>query len=329
MKCILHIGTEKTGTTSFQGHLSKNREGFASLGGFYPESLGGVAHRLIAVYGQNFDNLDEAGRGLKIDTPEIHENFRSTLKQKFADELNANKNASVCVISSEHLHSRIKTSDEIERIRDFLSEFFDEIVVYVHLRPQVDVLISLASTQTRVGGAVTLKFFDQARADNLYYNYKDLVQAWAGAFGDQNVVCVPFSRTPDFAGKLFGDLGLDISPLGKMERINEALDVRVMAMVNALISSGKGQRIPYQVLDQLPCEMTLKLSQSDARRIQAKFRESNEAVIAMRDDLMPGDLQPTWAKYPDMGNTHILDMPCLFASSLADLVEHFTKSAET
>jgi hypothetical protein len=44
MHCILHIGLKKTGTTSIQRCLTKNRRQTARRGVLYPRCLGHVNH---------------------------------------------------------------------------------------------------------------------------------------------------------------------------------------------------------------------------------------------------------------------------------------------
>lgn len=64
MKAILHIGTEKTGTTSFQSFMHRNRDAVLARGVLYPDRLGGDNHRLIATYGLSLSTAD----GVKICT---------------------------------------------------------------------------------------------------------------------------------------------------------------------------------------------------------------------------------------------------------------------
>src|ERR1700690_4476721 len=48
--CFLHIGTEKTGTTSIQNFLSKNRPRLKKQGIIYPRSPGNQSQRDLTVY---------------------------------------------------------------------------------------------------------------------------------------------------------------------------------------------------------------------------------------------------------------------------------------
>jgi hypothetical protein len=323
MRAILHIGTEKTGTTSCQMFMHQHRQGLLAQGVLYPERLGGINHRAVASYALSMESADDylVGRGLT--TQEKLDEFYADVEAELDEQIGAHSEAHTCVLSSEHFHSRLKSIEQITRIRDLLVPCFEQIEVHVHLRPQIDVAISLASTQSRVGGRVGQSFFDQVRADRMYYNYDMLVSAWEQVFGSENVYCLPFSATPDYLGWLAARIGIDLKQFPKPERVNEALDVRVMAMVNALVDSGSKQRIDFRVLDRLPVAERLKLDEATARRIQHRFEESNRHLIARREDLNPGQLQPEWRKFPKEGNFHLLDQGCAFSTALADLVTYY------
>ena len=52
-RAILHIGTEKTGTTSIQKFLFQNRRKLLSSGTLFPESAGYISNQRLVVYGKN------------------------------------------------------------------------------------------------------------------------------------------------------------------------------------------------------------------------------------------------------------------------------------
>ena len=62
MKCILHIGTEKTGTTSLQAFLNLNREILAEQGYLFTKSTGLQNNRSLPVAAYNADRRDDFTR---------------------------------------------------------------------------------------------------------------------------------------------------------------------------------------------------------------------------------------------------------------------------
>lgn len=323
MRAILHIGTEKTGTTSFQEFCHQNREALLMQKVFYPTNLGVRNHRQIATYALDLGSGDDGLRQLNLKSEDDIEAFRDSVKRKLEEQIAQTPDAEVWILSSEHFHSRLDHRDQILRVKTLLDPLFDDIEVHLHLRPQIDVAVSLTSTQTRVGGTVRRPFFDRPKPNQLYYNYNLLVQAWEDVFGERNVHLLAFRKTPSFLGFMESHLGLDFSDMPVPARVNEAIDVRVMAMVNALVDSGSPQRIDHRVIDLLPVEEKLRPDLQTAQAVQGRFTSSNQELVARRADLNAGDLMPNWGNYPEVGNLDLLDEPCVFSKPLADLITHY------
>ncbi|WP_152613086.1 hypothetical protein [Tateyamaria sp. ANG-S1] len=323
MEAILHIGTEKTGTTSFQRYCYNNQAELMEQGIFYPAGLGGENHRFISMYGLEAENADEAMRAMNIQTASDQEKFRAKVEKTLDNQISGISSGSVALFSSEHLHSRLKDVASIGRVKSLLDQFFEKVTVVVHLRPQIDVAISLASTQARVGGSVRESFFNQMKVDNPYYNYNMLVGMWEEVFGASNIRCISFNSSPDFLSWFTKSFDLRLPKVSTDYRINEALDVQTIAMINALVDSGTGQNIDFRVLDRLPVKEKLTLSQASARRLQNAFVISNRALIDRRDDMKVGDLQPAWHKFPEKGNLEKLSERVFFAEGFAALVGYY------
>lgn len=326
MKLILHIGTEKTGTTSLQRFCHTHRAALGRRGVLWPDRLGGENHRLVSVAAMSPDRLDEFARGHGIDGAEALDGLRRTVRARLSRQIGAAKDAAFCLISSEHLHSRLGAPEEVGRVRDLARALFERVEVLVHLRPQIDVAVSLASTQSRVGGAVRRGFFDRVTPANVYYDYDRLVGMWEDAFGPGNVTCLPFRDRPDILPVIAERTGIDLSDLPAPARLNEALDVQTMAMVNALVESGQPQRIDFRVLDRLPVRDRLAPDLLTAQGVQARFVPGNQRLIARRPDLAPGQLQPDWSRYPETGNLELLDSRSGFPHALARLVAEYNSA---
>lgn len=59
MDLIIHIGTEKTGTTSIQNGLHANRDALTQAGIYLPVSLGGHNPRQLATYAMKDGRPDD------------------------------------------------------------------------------------------------------------------------------------------------------------------------------------------------------------------------------------------------------------------------------
>ncbi|MEL4896014.1 hypothetical protein [Crocosphaera sp. Alani8] len=78
MRAFLHIGTEKTGTTTIQNFLVKNREKLLSRSYLYPSFSGRSNHSSLVVLATKSDNFLDIHQLLKLNTYEI-----STIIMKF------------------------------------------------------------------------------------------------------------------------------------------------------------------------------------------------------------------------------------------------------
>ena len=326
--CVLHIGTEKTGTTSIQVGFSEGRAALDAQGVRYCRSLGVPAHRLLSVHAMNVQGADDAFQNLHIVTQQDHTQFRQRLDEAFAAEIAEFPEAKLWIISSEHLHSRLKNIDQVRRVKAFLDPHFESIEVYIHLRPQIDMAISLASTMARIGGAVTPTYFEEITPSSPYYDYLGLYSTWAEVFFEQNLRCIAFRREPDFARRLKDDYQLNLPDRVLDFRLNSALDVRVIALVNAVAHNDPKVRIPMDFLDELPVNERLSPGRGRAQEIQAQFDTDNARLIERCRDLQPGDLTPDWSRYPIEGNLELLDVPCVFEAELAQVLRRYNAALE-
>ena len=127
-KLYLHIGTEKTGTTSIQSFLDKNR-GVLSDNGFHLLACGGKKNqRAIPSYCMADDHYDDYFLDRQIDNIEKKQKFRKKIYEAFNEEMNSlGGSVHSVIISSEHFHSRLESRAEVERFKQLMSDYFSEI----------------------------------------------------------------------------------------------------------------------------------------------------------------------------------------------------------
>lgn len=179
MDLILHIGCEKTGTTSLQTFLVNNRARLSTLGYCVPESLGlgnQVKLAAAAIHGDKWDQLLRVYNG--INSAESLATFRKTLKAKLQGEISG---SSTVIISSEHLSSTLLQDSEIEWLAEFLAPLFRQIKVVVYLRRQDLFHASHYSTAVKMGVFGPLSY---PKDENIAkrYDYELLLRRWARVF---------------------------------------------------------------------------------------------------------------------------------------------------
>ena len=152
-RLILHIGSQKTGTTSIQQFLAKNREYLSTQDIYIPDYLGGNNHRYAVFLAENTGKREDAftiSSGLQ-NNDDAKKQFRKKLLEKIEYECERENNK-IWIISSEFFQSRLNTNEEVSRLKSILSDLFDEIKIICYLRDPLSTAISTWSTYVMSGG---------------------------------------------------------------------------------------------------------------------------------------------------------------------------------
>jgi hypothetical protein len=209
---VVHIGTEKTGTTTIQEFLHLNREALRKNGVAFLKSPGLKNNRKLATYCMSDNNIDDHVIELGITAESVRGEWRKNFKAELERELNElNKRIESIIISSEHFHSRLRSEAEITTLFDFLTPFFSEIKIIIYLRRQDKVAVSLYSTLIRSGGKGDI-FMKNIGKENHYYNYYNLLNKWSSVFGLANVKPRVFEKDEFIDKDLISDF-IDFSGL--------------------------------------------------------------------------------------------------------------------
>jgi hypothetical protein len=240
-KLILHIGTEKTGTSTLQKYLSENRLGLLQQGFLYPISTSGTDHYKVALAFYDAFKDDDLSKINHVYTESEWEKFRVDFLYDLKDQVKKSQ-CHTTIISCEHLHSRLLSPSEKLRIKFFFEECgFDEIRIVVYIREQVSLANSLYSTAVCYGFTGT----DIPGPDDSHINclcdHKKTIESWSSVFGLNNLIVrlydpdrqISFSTVVDFLSlfpdlnyKLFtsvteSNISLSCTGISIMRRINE------------------------------------------------------------------------------------------------------------
>lgn len=242
MKAIVHIGTEKTGTTSIQSFLYQNRRKLRKAGFHFLQCAGKTNNRALPAYCLHNDRTDDFYRNLGISTLEA----RIEHKRKFIIELEKElgglpSHIKAVVISSEHFHSRIRTEEEMDNVHELLSTYFSEIEIVCYLRDQITTCTSYYSTALKSGNPSSFAaFIERCKPKNYYFNYEEMLQNWERCFGLKALNVSLFSRAHFVNGDLLDDFTSKIDPdlVGKLNTNvqieNESLNPTGQALARAV-----------------------------------------------------------------------------------------------
>jgi len=243
-KVILHIGCEKTGTTSIQNALFLNKEVLKKEANIlYPSSLGGKNHWKLAVYSCDEDKrlARFLPRGVSISE------FRQGLREEFLQEVN-NSNADIIIISNEWLHPRIKSEAEFLRLKSLLHSISEDISVLLYIRRQDKMAKSLYSTALRAGNFKAFSFPKIINSGALpyYYDFLSIYRNWKSAFGNGQVNIRVFEKAAlyknDAVSDFFYSLNIDDAMCRKDGSHNFSINnkgVKLMRVLNRVLFISK------------------------------------------------------------------------------------------
>jgi hypothetical protein len=187
MHCILHIGLEKTGTTTIQNFLNDNRDQLYGYGYFYSKAMGEPDNRRLGVAAYNQDRRDDYTRRKKL-------NSNMDLlahQQHIVDELNKevrNIEQDSVIFSSEQLQSRLTTVDEVKRLKKILSGAgITSFRVVIYLRRPADLANSNYSTWIRCGSTDPAPPRPTHPKFQTLCNHKNTLQLWESVFGRESL----------------------------------------------------------------------------------------------------------------------------------------------
>ena len=214
MGCLyLHIGTPKTGTTSIQYFLNKNRDVFSEKGYCVPD-LGyrfdkvhknRNAHFLVQRY------FDEQGKRLH----KKEKNLREEGMKQVIDYLAQYDNV---ILSDESIYNQsYRIKNFWEKLIQSLSEHGHSLKVIVYLRRQ-DAYVRSYWTQSVKAGEQQMDFADYIKSkaiERLHSDYSIALDRIASVIGQENVIVRPFERSQMMNGDLYTDflncLGLSLT----------------------------------------------------------------------------------------------------------------------
>ena len=215
-RAILHIGTEKTGSTSIQQFLFANRERLDRDGRLFPASAGYLSNHKLVVWAKERPEDDIVAMATGDSGAESLADWKDGFVVDHCNEvlpwLAARRRGATVIYSSEHLQSRLVAASEIRRVGRLLRPMYDRIEVVVYLRRQDRYAMSAHGTSVRAG---ELRPFDfsTVHGGGPYYDYLALLQKWAAVFGDEAMTVRVFEPARLVGGDVVADF-VELAGLG-------------------------------------------------------------------------------------------------------------------
>jgi hypothetical protein len=286
----LHIGTEKTGTTSIQRFFRSNRDLLRGKGVLYPSSPGNENHTGLTVAAQELSRHGPLRKIRGIRTPEQARKFRDELVRDLTGEFHSGTFRTV-VMSGEHCSSRLLDDSEVQWLKDVLSPHFENVWIVIYVRRQDDYLLSTYSTSVKSGATATLQLPNPETVENRY-NHWNLLARWSRIFGRGNVICRKYEKSALKSGDVVEDFlsvtGIDASAdFARPENINESLDAETLEFLrlfNHHIPRFSRQELNpnrdniVRLLSKLSRGPLITMAEGDLARFMGQFSASNRQV---------------------------------------------------
>lgn len=319
---ILHIGAEKTGTTSIQAFLDINRERLLEQGVIVPTSPGLLNHTLLAAYAA--DGQRDIARHLAASASgaEAVDAARESFARDLAREVQLARvgpatGRRIAILSAEHLQSRLRTAAEFDRLKSLLPPA-RSITILLYIRRQDLAEMSLYSTALKSGWDGNFDFSESDElGENYLFNYLASFRRWATAFCEHSIAVRIFHPSEFVAGDLLTDFchAAGIRGPGSLPRPairNAGLDADGIALLlqfNRLLaaptmSSDPPQAAVQAIRDALFARFSgatpALVDRDSARRFQSIFEQDNAELQAIA---LPNRRQPLFdedfSMYPD------------------------------
>lgn len=310
-KLFLHIGTEKTGTTTIQEALFVNRELLSREGFHFLQSLGNKNNRGLVAACMDNQNYDNYFTSLGINTLKEKIKLQEKNIKNFDNEISSlSEKHNNVIISSEHFHSRLVSENEIKKLFKLLSKHFDEIKIICYVREQVSTCLSLYSTIIKSGGSINIQnLLESCNPDNIYYNHYLMLKKWAKFFGKENLIVKPFEKDNFLNKNLVDDFfsSIDQKLTYKIDKEfpsqNESLTGvgqiigRAINLAIPREENGKKNKKRVNVINQLYKEFKGKGATTSKDIYDLKFQQFNEHNILLNNEFIKPKSNKNCFKY--------------------------------
>ncbi|MDH3764993.1 MAG: hypothetical protein OER82_04195 [Nitrosopumilus sp.] len=191
-ECIIHIGTDKTGTKTLQWFFARNRSNLSKNRIFYPKTFGKTNHFFLSTALCNINKISSRRKEFGLTQKHLIETFRNKILDSFRKEIQKER-CTKLLISSESLYVNMNTIEEIKRLKNFLDEFVNKYKIIIYIRPQHEYQISAFSTRCLMG-STDKQILPGVKEIESRINYEKKIGMWALVFNDENVFPKIFAR---------------------------------------------------------------------------------------------------------------------------------------
>jgi hypothetical protein len=238
-KLILHIGTEKTGSTALQVFLKRHEKALFAKGIIFPDIFQTANAGELYLSGVSREFSDYLDANLFNQNTLYREKYVKRLSKELS-RFATGSHARTCILSSELLYSRIHDVQALRRLKSNLFAAFDEIHVVCYIRNQPEFALGLSIEALKQGSYLPKirSPKDYAKLD-LPCNYRAGLSRWLEVFPGR-VTVRRYDRSSLVNGDIIDDFLFvigqpELASLSKPHGVNRSLtkdQVRILNYLN-------------------------------------------------------------------------------------------------
>jgi len=299
MRAIVHIGTIKTATSSIQEYLFQNQKMLIMNGYYFVQSGGPKNNRAIPSFCLKDSSDDNFFKLIGANSLKKRKEFKTNFIKNFSNEINSiPENVHTVILSSEQFHFATNSLEEVNNVKIFLSDYFDEIQIVCYLREQLELCNSHYSSELLMAGLTKsyADFIKECNPSNIHYNYYDMLLNWEKCFGKNNLSVSIFNSETLFNNNIIDDFFNNLNPklvnllddtsLKFNQSINYSGQIIAKA-VNQAFPKFEGDHVAKSNSIRVKCQDIIKKGLSGkgqqpsievANKIYSSFKKSNDLV---------------------------------------------------
>lgn len=239
MTCYIHIGLEKTGTTTIQTVLKENLKILDKNNFCYPDIS--IQSR-IQILGYITPKLDPYSMVNKITTDQSLQEFKEKLVADIKKTILDNPLKDF-IFSHELIQSRLTQKEEIIAFKENLEQLgFSKFKIIIYIRNQADLFASMVSQSLKNGLPEDESFIVAPGNEYMSFvlNHKQTLEWWGDVFGRESLIVRIFCAKEFIDNDLISDflhiLGLkkdDFKCVGERNKALSVFGAEICRRINA------------------------------------------------------------------------------------------------
>lgn len=294
MHAFIHIGVEKTGTTSIQEFLFQNKRVLKKNGFLLTSSLGKKNHIKLNFMAMNPGREQIIFNHLQEDSLSKIKSMLNTAMVNFQKEVSQFSKDTKVIFSSEHYHSLLKSKADIMNFRKLLEEVgFQKFTIIVFLRPQIEMIRSRLSTAYKSGNINWEPKIPNPfkRKLNFIYDFHASLSNWEDIFNIENIKAIEYKSggSQELILTFLKQLDLKLTPDMKIPKImNTSINYESMLAAHLnhkeIMTIKNYQRKLHKIYSNLEvvnpqyAGHKLSIDLNDLKNYHEYFQESNNKI---------------------------------------------------